>query len=863
MAVRKVVITFGQSNSGPFHDLESWLPDRVDMNLLLASNKVSGSLDTSFQMPFNAPGFSALRPIQGLAVRPIRYLTFYNPVATGYTSYPGTGRVLGMADMSGFAHSTTAVWVEQMFVRGTHQVTSVTRKTTGVAHPVLAVMEPVMAFTTNFAVSTSHLLLTNHGFLTNDRATLTTTASDLPNGLLTATSYWVTVVDANTFTLSLTSGGPAVTFSDNGTGTHSVNVSKPANAGCRLQFAAGDAWGSPVPQFEEEFSYAVKATAASSGVATATLNINFGIRRQTTASLKGLQLRHATQGNRVIDTWDPVTRTATLVNPVGLAPQVWTIAAGDELVIEPQSGIPWERYCFFLPWTMFEGDLSVPFIDKRNPYLPGFDYPNDFHAPQLYGTDLQTPVAIPGTSGLFVRTMWPWIAWHPGMLVRLSEFYGEEVWCISTDFGGTSASHDETTIGTDTIGWYDKGQQTDWSLGRPNGCFARWLVELDAAIASAAAVGDTLKVVGVWRNQGFADGTSESDPTYGASAAQSGIGADKFYDTNRAFRARVRAEIKARGLWDGDASEIPFVQPLEQEESALLAEIGDATLLQKVNYAIQRLSDEDDYAETWDQTGLLTGPDGIHFLGSELARIEQANMDAFVRILRRTDRTGEVAICNAALALIGEESGVTSLNPSEDASAEAARCAQFYPKALRWALEERNWSFAMQRRSLARTTHDSSVWLFCYLMPSDCVRPVSVIPSNAADDNVQAGSWPGSHWPRVLPEWDEYAPSVVPQQFSHERKPNGTSVIYTNLEDAHLRYVGMVRDTSAYTEKFREAVQFKLASYLAGATMKGRRGIEVGQAMQQGAMLAIGGAADLDGVNHRTTPKHVPKWFAT
>lgn len=859
MAVRKLVINFGQSGAGPFSDLETWLPDRVDINPLFTPTRVAGAYAPDFAMPFNAPGYSGTRPVKGVAVRNIRYLTAYNPIVTGYTSYPGTGRVLNMVGLTAsWNHTSTTVWVEQQFLRGTHQLTSITRKTTGLAHAVEAILEPIMSVGA-FNDAPNSITITAHGLIDDDRLTLTGT---LPTGYALATTYFVKKLDADTFQLALTAGGSAVTFTGTG-GAAQVNVSFPTLAGSRLKFGTAAAWTTPGPQWEEEFAYAIKASAATVAAATVTLNIGFGKRRNTTASLKGLQIRQADGGGtRILDAWDNSTRTATVVDSTTLLASTWDVTAGETLIIEPQGGVAWDRYVKWLPWSMFESNLSAATVEKTNPYLPGFDYPNHIHTPAIYGTDTQTPTAVEGSGGFFNLTVSPYIAWHVGFLVRLSEFYGEEVWCISTDFGGTSASHNEAEIGTPNCAWYDKGQQTDWSAGRSNSCFQRWLDELDAGIAAAAAVGDTLQVVGIFRNQGFADATSSSDPTYGDSASQSGISADKFYETNKAFRAKCRAALVARGLWDGAAAEIPWVQPLEQQESADLSTIGDADLLQQVTYAMHRLADEDDYADTYDQTGLLTW-DTIHLFGSELAKAEDLAMQAFVRILRRTDRSGEVAMCNAALAMIGEDAGaITSLNTAVDTSAEAARCATFYPKALRWALEERFWSFAMLRKALLAVTSDSSVYQFAYVFPSDCVRPLSLIPAETPDDILVAGFTFPTPWPTtVMADWQRYTSAEVPQMFSHERKADGTDVVYTNLEGAHLRYIGHIRDVALFPEHFRDAVQMRLASYLAGATVKGIKGAQLAQSMWAAAKAAIGGAAELDGQNSRVRPKHVPIWF--
>ena len=854
MAVRPLVINASQSNGGPFHDIASWLPDRVDLNLLISMNRVGGAYAPNFDMPFNAPGYSGTRPIKGQAIRNIRYLNFYNPIVTGYSSYPGTGRVLNLPGLA-FAHTAISVWVEQQFIRGTHQVTTVTRKTTGQAHTVAAILTPVMTVG-SFNPTPDTITLVAHGGLEGDRLTLTGT---LPTGLALATTYYLRYVDADTFQLSLTPTGAVSTFTGTG-GTAQVNIVMPPTAGSRLLIDVATPWLAPSPQYEEEFTFDIKASSAAVGVAEAELNLNFGSRRTTTASLKGLQIRHVASGNkRVIDTWDSTTRKASLVNLVGLAPQVWTIAAGDVLVIEPQGGVAWDRYAFFLPWSMFESDLSSAIIDKVNPYMPGFDYPGDFHAPAIYGTDLQTPVGVDGTGGLFRRTIYPYIAWHVGMLVRMSEFYGQEVWCVSCDFGGTSATHVETEIGTANCGWYDKAQQTDWSLGRPNSCFQRLLDELDAAIAAAAAVGDTLQVVCVFRNQGFADGTSASDPTYGDSASQSGISADKFYSANQAFRARLRAEIKARGLWPGEASEIPWVQPLEQQESADLPIIGDAGLLLKVNTAIQHLADADPFAAPRDQTGLITGPDGIHFLGSELAKVENASWDALRSIFAVADRSGEIELCNIALSHIGETAQVTSIDPP-DGSAQAAHCAQFYNRARNIAFELHNWGFAMRRRALgAAISSNSSSYAYAYFRPGDAQRVVSVLPPDAEDDYSQPEPLP---WQRFSTEPWPARGRVVTQPFEEGILADGTKVLFTDQPEAVVRYVANIRDTRAYPDLFVQALTKVLASLLAGPIIKGAPGAAMSQKLMQEARFASYQASTLSANQRKVSPEHNPPWMS-
>ena len=77
-------------------------------------------------------------------------------------------------------------------------------------------------FTVVYTTSTSEILVSTAStfFAVNDRVTLSTTGV-LPVGL-SATTYYVKTVTADHLTLSATIGGDAITFSTNGTGTHSV-----------------------------------------------------------------------------------------------------------------------------------------------------------------------------------------------------------------------------------------------------------------------------------------------------------------------------------------------------------------------------------------------------------------------------------------------------------------------------------------------------------------------------------------------------------------------------------------------------------------------------------------------------------------
>jgi len=84
-------------------------------------------------------------------------------------------------------------------------------------------------FTTNYAVNNDRLLITdaNLYFAINDRVALSTSGT-LPTGL-SATTYYVKSVTSTYITISTSIGGSAVTFSTDGTGTHSIIMKAETN----------------------------------------------------------------------------------------------------------------------------------------------------------------------------------------------------------------------------------------------------------------------------------------------------------------------------------------------------------------------------------------------------------------------------------------------------------------------------------------------------------------------------------------------------------------------------------------------------------------------------------------------------------
>ena len=150
----------------------------------------------------------------------------------------------------------------------------------------------------------------------------------------------------------------------------------------------------------------------------------------------------------------------------------------------------------------------------------------------------------------------------------------------------------------------------------------------------------------------------------------------------------------------------------------------------------------------------------------------------------------EVDICNLALARLGDNATVASIDPPEG-SAQAEHCARFYAIARDSLLEMHAWKFATRRVQLAKLTVPSWDWSFAYAEPTGALKLLGVLSATASND-------------------DETQP------YEAESDANGAAIILTNQEDASLRFVARVTDTTKFSPLFVDALAWLLASYLAG-----------------------------------------------
>ena len=215
----------------------------------------------------------------------------------------------------------------------------------------------------------------------------------------------------------------------------------------------------------------------------------------------------------------------------------------------------------------------------------------------------------------------------------------------------------------------------------------------------------------------------------------------------------------------------------------------------------------------------------------------------------------EVDICNLALAHLGDDATIASLNPPEG-SAQAEKAARFYPIARNNLLEMHTWNFAAKRGNLALTTNTLDQWDYAYIAPADMMNPVAVISPSAQNDyatRMSAGDTPGGIT-------SNYAPTIVAGQYSPQQFAVEGSYIYTNQENAMLRYQAYVTDPTLFSPLFITTLSWHLASMLAGPVIKGDQGAAEAKRCTQTMVSYLTTAKNSDNLHRDISIEHIVPW---
>ena len=215
----------------------------------------------------------------------------------------------------------------------------------------------------------------------------------------------------------------------------------------------------------------------------------------------------------------------------------------------------------------------------------------------------------------------------------------------------------------------------------------------------------------------------------------------------------------------------------------------------------------------------------------------------------------EVDICNLALAHLGDDATIASLSPPEG-SAQAEKAARFYPIARNNLLEMHNWNFAAKRGNLALTTNSLDQWDYAYVAPADMMSPVAIISPTSQNDyatRMSAGDTPGGIT-------SNYAPTIVAGQYTPQQFAVEGEFIYTNQENAMLRYQAFITDPSLFSPLFVTTLSWHLASMLAGPVIKGDQGAAEAKRSTQMMSNYLTSAKQSDNLHRDITVEHIVPW---
>ena len=203
-----------------------------------------------------------------------------------------------------------------------------------------------------------------------------------------------------------------------------------------------------------------------------------------------------------------------------------------------------------------------------------------------------------------------------------------------------------------------------------------------------------------------------------------------------------------------------------------------------------------------------------------------------------------VDICNLALARLGDEANVQSISPP-DGSTQAALCAQFYPIARDTLLSMRQWTFATVRAQLALLVGDTyhSPWAYAYALPNQCLSVLKVLAAGAEHD-VEVGG------------------GATLQPFRVEALADGQVAVLTNTPDAVAVYTRRVEDAGKFPPLFVDALSWLLASYLAGAIIKGDAGRTASRATTEAFQQVLGTASMRDAAQQYVPANVSASWIS-
>lgn len=193
--------------------------------------------------------------------------------------------------------------------------------------------------------------------------------------------------------------------------------------------------------------------------------------------------------------------------------------------------------------------------------------------------------------------------------------------------------------------------------------------------------------------------------------------------------------------------------------------------------------------------------------------------------------------CNRALGAIA----AGSISSLDDGSIEARECARYAPALMSEIATWSEWGWARVSVQLAPVANDRfSEWSYAYALPSDMAQVLTIHrpqdPNDIGKWRPEAGNFP----------FPEQAATTL--AFLIEGP-----VLYTNVENAWLRYVQATSDVGLYPPMLARAFELELAARIA---LPLRKDPQLADVLSQRARIATA-QAEADDINQHPRPKAI------
>jgi len=165
----------------------------------------------------------------------------------------------------------------------------------------------------------------------------------------------------------------------------------------------------------------------------------------------------------------------------------------------------------------------------------------------------------------------------------------------------------------------------------------------------------------------------------------------------------------------------------------------------------------------------------------------------------------DIGICNEALSYASTKSTISSIN--ED-SIEAIQCRVHYEATRKEVLIGAYWPFARRRVALSLLDVTEQGWLYTYLYPNDCLKPLMIFPNEDGEITTEFSN---------LGNVRDAQNNLVIFQEGNKLMPDTSVVrlINTNAQNAVMIYMGDVQNHSIFSLDFRTAFTWALSAKLA------------------------------------------------